>query len=73
MNSYSKYKKYTTQAGDTWDKIAYREYGNCFKYAPLIMSNPAVTISPFIPEGTEIIIPVFEESKQEEGLPPWKQ
>lgn len=71
--SYTEYKEYTTKQGDRWDTIAYREYGNCFKYAPLIMCNPDVPISPIIPEGTKLIIPVFETTEEkEEGLPVWK-
>lgn len=71
--SYSKFKEYTTKQGDRWDTIAYREYGNCFKFAPLIMNNPTVAISPLIPTGTKLIIPVFEEKEEkEEGMPIWK-
>lgn len=74
---YTQYIEYTAQEGDTWEKLAYRFYGNCFDYARLIMCNPDVAISLVIEPGTKLVIPVFEDNEEsaedKEGLPLWKQ
>lgn len=75
MVSYSKYKIHTAQENERWDDLAYRYYGDCFKYKAIIEANPDVEISPFLPAGAQIIIPFTENSttKDEAELPIWKQ
>ncbi|MDD3236804.1 MAG: tail protein X [Candidatus Gastranaerophilales bacterium] len=71
---YSHYKEHITKQGDRWDTIAYKYYGDCFKYAPLVMANPTVAISPIIPTGIKLIVPVLSDiDATNEDLPPWKQ
>ena len=66
--------KHIVKNSERWDSIAYKYYGDCFKITPLIMANPEVPISPFVPNGTELIIPILENTKQENAdLPPWKK
>lgn len=72
MLFYNQYKEYLSQDGDRWDLIAYKQYGDCFGYLSLIMANPHVAISPVIPVGTKIVVPILEDERIEEGLPPWK-
>lgn len=75
MVSYSKYKIHIAQENERWDDLAYKYYGNCFQYKPIIEANPAVAISPFLPAGAKIIIPFNEtitQSDNEVNLP-WKQ
>ena len=73
MISYQQYKTYNSQPNDRWDTIAYEFYGDCYNFSPLLEANPSVAISPFIPAGTELIIPVLDITEQNQDLPPWKQ
>lgn len=74
MASYSKYIIHIAQEDERWDDLAYKYYGDCFKYAPIVESNPDIEISPFLPVGAEIIIPITEQRTADtEGLPIWKQ
>lgn len=75
MASYNKYKIHVTQVQERWDDLAYKYYGDCFKFKPIIEANPDVAISPFLPVGENIIIPFSEtitQSDNEVSLP-WKQ
>ena len=74
--TYSKFIEHITQAGERWDDLAYKYYGNCFEVNEIIKANPDIEISPFLPEKTRIIIPIFEKktsSTNSENLPVWKQ
>lgn len=74
MAEYSKFIIHKTKQGDRWDSLAYKYYGNCFKYAPIVMANPTMPICPFLPADVEIIIPFFDNNKDiNEELPPWKR
>jgi phage tail protein X len=67
---------YTTQAGDRWDLLAYRFYGDPFRYEPMIVANPHVPIVPVLPSGLTVAIPVLAKSASTpsvESLPPWKR
>lgn len=73
--AYSKYVEHTAQAGERWDDIAYKYYGNCFQVNEIIDANPQIGISPFLPEGETIIVPIYEETNlnsNNESLPIWK-
>jgi len=65
------YLTYRTRAGDTWDLVAYRYYGNAYRYPPLIAANPHVPISPVLPAGVLLNIPVLPAPSQPQSLPPW--
>ncbi len=75
MVFYSKYIIHKAQSNERWDDLAYRYYGDCFRYKQIIEANPDVAISPFLPAGAQIIIPFTENSttKDEAELPIWKQ
>lgn len=73
---YSKYIEHTAQAGERWDDLAYKYYGNCFQVNEIIEANPQIGISPFLPEGETIVIPILESktsSTSNESLPIWQQ
>lgn len=71
--AYSKYIIHKTKQGERWDSLAYKYYGNCFKYTPIVMANPNMPISPFLPEGVDVVIPFFDNNTEtNEELPPWK-
>lgn len=74
--AYSKYIEHKAQACERWDDLAYRYYGNCFQVNEIIDANPQIGISPFLPEGETIIIPILEETTKQtnnENLPIWQQ
>ncbi len=67
------YKFYKTQTGDRWDKIAYKFYGDVFKQQPIIEANSDVAITPILPAGITLMIPILENGADKGGLPVWKQ
>jgi phage tail protein X len=69
------YVQYTAQEGDRWDLVAYEAYGDVTKMDAIIKANPSVSITPEIPAGTKLQIPIIEEEEAvaETQLPPWKR
>jgi len=65
------YLTYRTREGDTWDLLAYRYYGNAYRYPPIIAANPHVPISPVLPAGVLLTIPVLTTEPVTQALPPW--
>jgi len=66
---------YTTVQGDRWDLIAWRHYGLATAYEPIVRANPDVPITPILPGGLELRIPVRldGDALDDPGLPPWKR
>jgi phage tail protein X len=67
---------YTTIYGDRWDLIAIERYGNIKSVPVLQDANPLVQLSPIIEAGTNLIIPIVDDSDEAiiaENLPPWKR
>jgi phage tail protein X len=66
--------EHVTREGDRWDSIAWEYYGDATAYEPIIAANPSIPISPVLPSGIKLYIPVItsEETVSTEGLPPWK-
>jgi len=60
-----------TVEGDTWDAIAYRYYGNAYRYPPIIAANPHVPITPVLPAGVTLAVPVLPREPEPQHLPPW--
>jgi len=64
-----------TTAGERWDLIAWHYYGDAHRYAPLIAANPHVPITPALPAGIRLNIPVLARQSgttiHKQGLPPW--
>ncbi len=71
------YISYITREGDRWDLIAYRYYGNPYRYQELIEANIAALGSmppPILESGIKLQIPQLPtEAVQAENLPPWKR
>lgn len=67
--------EHITRDGDRWDLLAWEYYGDATAYETIIAANPSVAISPILPSGIIILVPVLEEAETDttEGLPPWKQ
>ena len=70
----TEYYSYITKDNDRWDLIAYKFYKNASKYEIIIKANPDVPITPILPAGINLKIPVIDESETIEFvLPPWKK
>ena len=63
---------YITQKGDTWDKIAYDQYGSEEMMSVLINSNAKYIETAVFDFGTELQIPTIEQAEQSTNLPPWR-
>jgi phage tail protein X len=62
-----------TRAGERWDLLAFRFYGDPTEYSPIIMANPGVAIVPVFDAGVSIEIPILQKSTiANVDLPPWK-
>ncbi|MCA1492698.1 tail protein X [Ensifer sp. NBAIM29] len=74
------YIEYRTVAGDRWDLLAYRYYGDQYKQTVLLAANrhlflDDLSVPPLIlPQGITLKIPVIEEEPSNiDLLPPWKR
>ena len=69
------FTKYTTLAGDRWDTVANKAYGDPFNFSGIIQSNPLITIVDVFEGGIELLIPVLETTVDVDVtlLPIWKQ
>ena len=68
------YLLHVTTAGERWDTLAYRYYGDALAFEQIIAANPEVPITLVLSGGIELLIPIIEESDEidAEDLPPWK-
>jgi len=62
---------YTTQSGDMWDLIAYRQTGNLEQMENIMKANPEYTSTYIFPAGVVLNIP--DPSPVNVALPPWKR
>jgi phage tail protein X len=68
------YVEYVTKEGDRWDQIALIHYGNAYDYERIIIANPTAPITPTLPGGIKLAIPVIERQTANSSLlPPWKR
>jgi phage tail protein X len=64
---------HVTTAGERWDLLAWRYYGDPTDYSPIIMANPSVPIEPVFDAGVSIAVPLQQKSAVvTANLPPWK-
>ena len=67
--------EHITRDGDRWDLLAWEYYGDATQYERIVAANNHVDITPILPSGIVINIPVIEEPPAElsetEELPPW--
>jgi phage tail protein X len=64
---------HVTEASDRWDLLAWRYYGDATVYGRLIEANPHIPISPVLPVGATVYIPIIEQAEQASELPPWQK
>lgn len=69
--------QYTTIAGDRWDIIAYKAYGNALEYMRIVRANPTIKFAESLPAGLFINVPIVSPEADfllsNEKLPPWKR
>lgn len=65
--------QYVTQKGDTWDIIAYNQYGNEELIAPLIEANPKHIETAVFDYGVILEIPEISKVDDNLLLPPWRR
>lgn len=69
----SGYIEHTTADNDRWDLLAWKYYGDATKYEPIIVANPTVPITPVLPSGIKLMIPVLDQdSVPAVDEAPWK-
>lgn len=74
------YFEHTTEAGDRWDTLAYRYYGDATKQSVLLTANRSLYFDPLevphfeLPPGLILRIPVIDDDQiSSADLPPWKR
>lgn len=65
-------KIYTTIAGDTWDQLAYKFYGNSKLMTPLLEANRGHVKTIVFEAGVTLVIPIAEV-KQNGNIAPWRR
>ena len=68
------YREIVTTEGERWDTLAWRHYGDPYRYEPIIAANPQVPIVPILPSGLVLQVPVLERAPapiDASSLPPW--
>ncbi|ARF49412.1 hypothetical protein DSJ_08740 [Pantoea stewartii subsp. stewartii DC283] len=65
--------EHVTRNGERWDSLAWQYYGDPLGYPRIIAANPHVAITPVLPSGLLLLIPVIEaeEASTEEDIAPW--
>lgn len=72
------YIEHVTAEGERWDQLAHRYYGDPLQYQRLVEANPHVAVSPLLPSGLTIRVPLLSPEAaaaytDESHLPPWKR
>lgn len=64
---------HVTRAGERWDLLAWRYYGDATDYNQIIVANPGVAIEPVFDAGIRIAVPTVQRrTPLSVDLPPWK-
>lgn len=64
---------YTTRAGDEWDAIAYREYGDERYMHLLLDANPDHNYTTIFDSGVVLVVPDMPTPAPPSTLPPWRR
>lgn len=67
------YVTYITNERDTFDLIAYRQYGNELLASLIIQENIRYADTLIFDAGVELQIPVISEQEVDKSLPPWRK
>lgn len=70
----TQYLTHISAAGDRWDLLSWKYYGDPTLFGPIVMANPGIPIEAVLDAGLRLVIPVMQKSNNTAaGLPPWKQ
>ncbi|MBR6126095.1 tail protein X [bacterium] len=70
----TEFYSYVTKDNDRWDLISHHFYNTPTLYEAIIKANPNVEITPILPAGVKLKIPILDESETIKfELPPWKK
>jgi len=70
----NQYLTHISGAGDRWDLLSWKYYGDPTLFGSIVFANPGVPIEPVLEAGLTIIIPVIQKPDNTvTNLPPWKQ
>ncbi len=64
---------YITKRGDTFDTIAYEQYGDEELIAPIIEANRKYAETAVFEEGIRLEVPELEKTDESIFLPPWRR
>lgn len=65
-----------TIAGERWDTLAFKFYGDATLFGPIIQTNPQIPIEPAFEAGLNIGVPILvvnPATQNQADLPPWKR
>ena len=62
----------TTIQGDTWDMIAYKQYGAETGAAALLEANSELSSIVVFPAGLTVVVPEYTKPTTDR-LPPWRR
>ncbi len=66
--------RHVTAAGERWDLLAWRYYGDATNFGAIVMANPAIPIMAVFDAGIVLAVPILQQSQiLTSNLPPWKQ
>ncbi|MFE8103570.1 tail protein X [Brenneria goodwinii] len=67
------YIEHVTKLGERWDLLAHHYYGDPLSYDRIIAANPHVVITPVLPSGIVLLIPMIESDQAVtiEETAPW--
>jgi len=73
MTQGAQYIVHITKAGERWDLLAWRYYGDPTDYQMIVMANPGVAIEPVFEAGISLAVPIVQKRALVSiDLPPWK-
>lgn len=67
------YLEHITRDDERWDRIAYDYYQDVSKMGLLMEENQHAPLTPCLPAGLKLRIPLIEEQPETVDLPPWKR
>jgi phage tail protein X len=65
-----------TTAGERWDTLAWKYYGDATLFGPIIQTNPQIAIEAGFEAGLNIGVPILvvnQAAQNQADLPPWKR
>lgn len=63
--------QHISREGERWDTLAAHYYGDPLGYVRIIAANPDIPITPVLPAGIALAIPLINAQDTVEETPPW--